>query len=448
MTINNTQSPISNSLDLKPQNLEPRAKLKICVLGTRGIPDVQGGVETHCEHIYPELVKCGNKVTVYRRLPYVKDDGIFEFKGVSLIDLSCPRKKSFEAIIHTFRGVMHAWHMKPDVLHIHAVGPALLTPLARLLGIRVVITHHGPDYQRAKWGKFAKLILRIGEWFGCRFANEVITISNPIAEHILKATGRRKVTVIPNGVVIPKQVESFDVGKQYGLQKGKYVFALGRFVPEKGFVDLIKAFSWLQGEGCGVKGEDCRVEGEGCGVKGDEDVEGDMSYNPEPIAKNLEPKTLNYKLVIAGDADHEDETSRQIKAFALKTNNVVLTGFIRGQSLCELFSHAGLFVIPSYYEGLPISLLEAMSYGLSCIVSDIPANRNVKLPDERFFKPGDIKGLAEKISVFIDKPLSEEEKKRQVDMISEKYDWAKIAVSTLEVYKKVLVCRVRRLKKR
>ncbi|MCK5617553.1 glycosyltransferase family 4 protein, partial [Candidatus Pacearchaeota archaeon] len=307
--------------------------VKIAVLGTRGIPDVQGGVETHCEHIYPEFVKLGNKVTVYRRLPYVKDDGITEFKGISLIDLPCPRKKSLEAIIHTFRGVMHAWHMKPDVLHIHAVGPALLTPLARLLGIRVVITHHGPDYQRAKWGKFAKLILRIGEWFGCRFANEVITISKSIAEHIFKTTGRRNITVIPNGVEIPELVETFGVGTQYGLEKGKYIFALGRFVPEKGFVDLIKAFGWLQGVGCGVKGE--------------EDVEGDMSYNPEPIAKNLEPKTLNYKLVIAGDADHENETSRQIKALALTTDNVVLTGFIRGQSLCELFSHAGLFVIPS-----------------------------------------------------------------------------------------------------
>ena len=146
----------------------------------------------------------------------------------------------------------------------------------------------------------------------------------------------------------------------------------------------------------------------------------------------------DWKLVIVGKADHEDKYSRSLKKKAENNKNIILTGFLTGKPLRELYSHAGLFVLPSYYEGLPIVLLEAMSYGLSCIASDIPANRNVGLDDDRFFKPGDVNAIAAKIEEFINKPFKEEERERQIYMITEQYNWGKIAEDTLKVYKSVI----------
>lgn len=142
--------------------------------------------------------------------------------------------------------------------------------------------------------------------------------------------------------------------------------------------------------------------------------------------------------MIAGDADHQDDYSKGLKDQARQTPNVVLTGFQKGQSLQELFSCAGLFILPSYHEGLPIVLLEAMSYRLSCIVSDIPANREVDLGHDRYFAPGDIEGIAAKIREFIEKPLDAKERESQIEYIRENFDWEKIAEKTLEVYKDVM----------
>ena len=368
------------------------SKLKIIATGTRGFPNVQGGVEAHCEHLYPFLVKKGCTVTVITRKTYV-DPTLKEYEGVKLIPVNNPRKKSLEAIIHTFKAVIKAKQLGCDVLHIHAIGPALLVPLARLLGLKVVVTNHGPDYDRQKWGGFAKGMLRLGEYFGSKGANKVISISGPIAES-LKRKYNCEAEIIPNGVVIPEIAETDKVLKQFGLEKGKYILAVGRFVPEKGFHDLLDGFAKTQKE--------------------------------------------SWKLVIAGDADHEDQYSLNLKMKAKRVQNVVLTGFQKGQSLQELFSHAGLFILPSYHEGLPIVLLEAMSYGLSCIVSDIPANREVDLDESRYFKPGDMEGIAAKMREFIEKSLDAKERESQIEYIRENFDWEKIAAGTLEVYKKVV----------
>ena len=153
--------------------------MKIVVTGTRGIPDIQGGVETHCEQLYPRIAAMGHDVTVIRRTPYVTPENIRdEYRGVRLADVFAPRRKSVEAIVHTFLAVLKARSLRPDVLHIHAIGPSLMVPFARLLGMRVVTTNHGPDYDRQKWGVLAKTALRLGERFGTRFSNKVIVISN------------------------------------------------------------------------------------------------------------------------------------------------------------------------------------------------------------------------------------------------------------------------------
>lgn len=372
--------------------------MKIAVVGTRGFPGVQGGVENHCEKLYTHLAEKGCDITVFVRKAYVSPK-LHTYKSVSLVPLSCPQNKFFEAIVHTFKGVLRARRLKPHILHIHAVGPSLFTPVARLLGMKVVVTSHGPDYRRKKWSLPAKIFLRLCECMGMTFADEIIAIADNIACEIKQKFGR-KVNVIPNGVEIPLLADTDSILKRFNLQKKKYILTVGRFVPEKGFDYLVDAFIQLQ-----VISDKSQIE--------------------------------DWKLVIVGSADHADKYSRDLITKATNNNSIILTGFLTGNALQELYSHAGLFVLPSYYEGLPIVLLEAMSYGLSCIASDISANRNVELSEERFFTAGDAKLLALKIGEFVHKTWGEDDRKRQISMVAEKYDWEKIADETLKIYKRI-----------
>ena len=157
--------------------------MKIVVVGTRGIPDILGGVETHCQELYPRIVKLGHDVTIIRRTPYLTDNNrdMTTFESVKLIDVYAPRKKSLEAIIHTFLAVIKARKLNADIVHIHSIGPNILAPFARLLGMKVVMTHHGPDYDRQKWGFLAKNMLKFGEWCGAKFCHQIISISEVIS---------------------------------------------------------------------------------------------------------------------------------------------------------------------------------------------------------------------------------------------------------------------------
>jgi len=297
-----------------------------------------------------------------------------------------------ETIVHTFKCVLKARKLRPDILHIHGIGPSLFAIIARMTGMKVVVTHHGPDYMRKKWPLPAKIVLKFCERMGMRYANEVIAIAKNIADDIKTKYGK-DANIIPNGVNIPQKADTEEYIKKCRLNRHKYIRAVGRFVPEKGFDDLIDAF-----------------------------CEGDFK---------------GWKLVIVGDADHEDSYSRQLKSKASGNSNIQLTGFITGRPLHELYSYAGLFVLPSYYEGLPIVLLEAMSYGLSCIASDIPANRNVPLDEKRFFRTGNIEEILGKIRKYIHEPLTKDEKDSQIEMIKKQYNWRRIATNTLNVYNRI-----------
>ena len=360
--------------------------MKIVVTGSRGIPNVMGGVETHCEELFPRIAAMGADVTVIRRKSYV-NDGLKEWKGIKLVDIETPKKKSFEAIIHTFRAVNEAKRLGADILHIHAIGPALLVPYAKMLGMKVVFTHHGPDYDRDKWGKAAKTVLKLGERMGCLFADEVIVISDVIRKLIKEKYGRTKhVHLIYNGVSKPEICDFPEYFEELGIRKGRYVLGMCRFVPEKNLHHLIEAF---------VKMKDFHSD---------------------------------VKLVLAGDTDFEDEYSRHLKQMA-KENGVVLTGFIKGKKLHSLLTHTRCFVLPSSHEGLPIALLEAMSYGCPVIVSNIPANLEVGLDYESYFPVGDIDVLAQKLQENIEKPY----RKVRYDMAE--YDWSHIAEQVAEVYR-------------
>lgn len=368
--------------------------MKIIVLGTRGFPDVQGGIEKHCQDIYPRLVDMGCQVTVLARAPYVGNEP-YTYKGVNIEPLFSPKQKYLEAIAHTFLGVFKARLMNPDILHIHAIGPSLFVPLARLLGMKVVITHHGPDYERKKWNGFAKWILRLGEKWGVTYANHVIVISKGIAQTVREEFGREP-TVIPNGVHVHDYVPNNGTLDKFDIRPGKYILAVGRFVPEKGFNDLVE------------------------------------SYRRVAFARPVRSREM--KLVIVGDADHEDDFSRGLKRTSRDVPDVVLTGYQTGDALKELYSNAAHFVLPSFHEGLPIVLLEALSYGLSCLVSDIPANREVKLEEDRYFKPGDHEGMARKLSQYMDLSSTQEERLTRIEHVKKKYNWTRIADKTLQVY--------------
>ena len=365
---------------------------KIVVTGTRGIPNVMGGVETHCEELFPRIAKLGFDVTVIRRSTYVHD-GLTEWHGVKLVDIPTPKKKAFEAIVHTWRAIWKAKSLHADLVHIHAIGPAMLAPLARLLGMKVVFTHHGPDYERDKWGFAAKTMLKFGERMGCMFANDVIVISNVIKDLISRKYGRTKnVHLIYNGVPQPEICEYPEYFEELGIEKGKYILGMCRFVPEKNLHHLVQAYVKLKKDG--------RL--------------------PNDI-----------RLVLAGDTDFEDDYSKGLKEMA-RDNCVVLTGFVKGRKLHSLLTNAKCYCLPSSHEGLPIALLEAMSYKLPVVVSDIPANEEVNLPAKDYFHLGNVDELADKLATIVAQPT------QRIEYDLSKYNWDKIAEQVAEVYRSLM----------
>ena len=224
--------------------------MKLVVTGTRGIPDIMGGVETHCEELFPRIAAKGVDTTLIRRKDYVRDS-LTEWKGVKLVDISAPKRKSYEAVVHTFRAVNKAKKLGADVVHIHAIGPALLVPYAKMLGMKVVFTHHGPDYDRDKWGFAAKSVLKLGERLGCRFADDVIVISEVIQDLIARKYHRReRVHQSYYGVPKPEICDYPEYFEDLGSEKGKYILGMCRFVPEKNLHHLIEAFKKLEAGDC------------------------------------------------------------------------------------------------------------------------------------------------------------------------------------------------------
>ncbi len=366
--------------------------LKLAVIGTRGFPDVQGGVESHCENLYPRLAQMGIDIAVFTRKPYIDNLSRTEWQGIKFVHVWAPKKKSLEAIVHTSLALVKARMMGFRYVHFHAIGPALLVPLARLLGMHVIFTHHGPDYLRAKWGRLAKFVLQTGEYAGARYANRIIAISKGIQTHI-KEKFNRQAYYIPNGLSVPAIDNDISFLQQINVKPRKYIFSAARFVPEKALDELILAYLKSQ------------------------------KQNPN-----------DWKLVIAGDADHETDYSKKLKKLAYSSDGVILTGFVTGQPLRQLFANAGLFVLPSYYEGLPIALLEAISYKLPVLVSDIPQHQELNLPHNRYFKTGDIDALTEKLIFWTSQSSAMDEKlSLRIKQIIQEYSWDNAARQTFNV---------------
>lgn len=368
--------------------------MKIMWLGLRGFPGIQGGVETHGEKLCPLLAELGCDMHVIVRSPYQDPDAGDVWHGVRFHRIWAPRSKSLEAIVHSTLGVLYAGLVdRPDVLHIQAIGPALVTPLARILGLKVVVTHHGPDYDRQKWGRIAKFSLRLGERLGMTWSHARIVISRVIG-HAVQAKYGRDSVLIHNGATLPDRPNSTASLDAFGLTASKYVLLVSRLVPEKRHMDLIEAFRRAALPG--------------------------------------------WKLVLVGASDHPDDYTRAVLAAAETTRDIVCTGFQTGTGLAELYTHAGLFVLPSSHEGLPIALLEALSYGLPAVASDIPANLEVELPSDHYFPLGDVDSLSERLRTFAALPASADEQAARRAWVAERYDWNRIAEQTAGVYREVM----------
>jgi glycosyltransferase involved in cell wall biosynthesis len=367
--------------------------MKVCVLGLRGLPCVMGGVEMHCEQLFPRLKKLrpDDSFTIIARTAYVSRP-ISEYEGLRIVSLRHAKSRHLETITNTIYGVFYArFVLGAELLHLHGIGPALVAPIAKALGMKVIVTYHSKNYQHRKWNRFARWVLRIGELCAVTFADRVIAISRWLAADLRRRFphAAAKIHFIPNGAnhvgkSLSVSLACCRVLALHGLAKDKYIVAVGRLVPEKGFHDLQEAFTSTH---------------------------------------------LDRKLVIVGDADHKDEYSRRLHQ--QENESMVFTGFVPQNAVRVLLENASLFVLPSYNEGLPIAALEALDAGVPILLSNIEPNLDLGLHPNNYFSVGSVDDLRRKISqdheLYRVDPLER-------DKILERYDWSAVCTETDKLY--------------
>lgn len=366
------------------------------MIGQKGIATGAGGVEKHVEEVSRRLVEEGNEVTVYYRNTFIRDK-IDSYKGIRLKQVKTVESKSLDAIIYTLKATIDALFGKYDIYHYHALGPASLSFIPRLLGKKVVVTVHGLDWQRAKWGKLAKFYLKFGEFIAGTLANQVISVSEGLKKYFIEKYKKRNeenTTFIPNGVCVEDKLEA-NLITEYGLKSQSYILFLARLVPEKGAHYLIEAYNQLN---------------------------------------------TDIKLVIAGGSSFTDDYYEQLQYMSKGNDNIIYTGNVGGDLLKELYSNCLFYVLPSDIEGMPLSLLEALSYGKYCLISDIPENTAVVNNDVlgSSFLKSDVNDLKNKISLILDKKLYCGNDDNRKQYILKKYNWNDIMNATVKLYRKCL----------
>lgn len=366
--------------------------MKIAMIGQKGIPSRAGGVEIHVEELAAGLVEMGQQVDVYCRKYYCKNR-VKEHRGIRLFYIPTISTKHLDAIIYTFFATIVALCKGYDIFHYHACGPSSLCWIPKLFGKKVVCTTHGLDWKRAKWGAIGQEYLKLGERTINKHANEIIVLNDPMKTYF-ENTYQRDTNVIPNGVAENELIEAEIIKEKWGLYKGSYFLYLGRLVPEKGIHYLIEAYQRMN---------------------------------------------TDKKLVIAGGSSHSDDYVERLAAMSIDNDNIIMTGFVSGQALEELYSNAFVYVLPSDVEGLPISLLEAMSYNRYCLVSDIKENTTTSNGKAAVFRQGNIDDLYEKLCDIDAMPALEVERKGHEAgaYVAENYRWKAVVEKTLTVYEKV-----------
>lgn len=374
-------------------------KLKIAMIGHKRIPSREGGVEIVVEELSKRMVNDGHTVHAYNRKGHHvcgKEHGdastnVNDYEGIKIIQVPTIEAKGFAALSSSFFATIKALFGKCDVIHFHAEGPCAMLLLPYLFGIRTVATIHGLDWQRSKWGKFASTYLKLGEKIAAKYADEVIVLSKNVQQYFLDVYNR-ETKFIPNGINRPEKIEPRLITEKYGLYGDDFICFLARLVPEKGVAYLIDAF------------------------------------------KQVKTKK---KLVIAGGSSDTDAFMQDLIKRAEGDNRIIFTGFVQGQILEELYSNAYLYTLPSDLEGMPLSLLEAMSYGKCCVVSDIAECTEVVEDKAVIFKKSNVEDLRDKLQELCDNPeVVKSYELKSADFICKKYNWDDVVKQTLILYKK------------
>ena len=370
-------------------------KMNIAMLGHKRIPSREGGIEIVVEELSTRMVKEGHCVTCYNRSGHhvsgKEFDGgsLEEYRGVKLKSVFTINRKGLAAMTSSFFAAICTAFGKYNVVHFHAEGPCAMLWLPKLFGKRCIATIHGIDWQRAKWGGFASKYIKFGEKVAAKYADEIIVLSEGVQKYFAD-TYKRKTVFIPNGVNRPIIRSPQLIKEKYGFDKDEYILFLGRLVPEKGITYLIEAFKGV---------------------------------------------TTDKKLVIAGGSSDTDTFMQELKQLAEGDNRIVFTGFVQGQMLEELYSNAYVYTLPSDLEGMPLSLLEAMSYGNCCLTSDIAECAEVVEDKAILFKKSDIDDLKEKLQYACDNPDAVKKLKDEAaDFICGKYNWDDVVEQTLKLY--------------
>ena len=377
----------------------PRGKkgrpLRVAMIGHKRIPSREGGVEIVVDELSTRMVKLGCEVDAYNRYGKHTAGKRFDerrgkyYNGIRLITIPTPKSSSLNAIVYSFLAALRSLFGGYDVIHFHAEGPCTMLCIPKIFGIHTVATIHGLDWQRSKWGNFASKVLKSGERMAAKHADEVIVLSQNMQVYF-REVYQRETHFIPNGINCPEIRANSLIKETYGLEKDGYLLFLARIVPEKGLHYLIEAFGQVK---------------------------------------------TSKKLVIAGGSSHSHEYMDKIRSMAAQDNRIIMTDFVHGQCLEELYSNAYLFVLPSDVEGMALGLLEAMSFGNCCVVSDIEENKEVVEEHAVTFQKGNVQDLKEKLQQLIDSPEEVlKYKKTSQEFICEKYNWDSVVNETLTLY--------------
>ena len=375
--------------------MKKNKKTKVVMLGQKRIPSREGGIEVVVEELSTRMVKKGYEVTCFnRRGHHVSGqefdvDELSEYKGIKLKSVFTIERKGFAAMTSSIFGAIKAAFGKYDVVHFHAEGPCAMLWLPKLFGKRCIATIHGLDHQREKWGRLASAYIMLGEKCAAKFADEIIVLSQGVKDYF-KETYNRETRFIPNGATKAEKVEADLIKTQFGLEKDEYILFLGRIVPEKGLTYLVEAFKKV---------------------------------------------STDKKLVIAGGASDTNLFMNNLKEQASGDDRIIFTGFVQGQILEELYSNCYVYTLPSDLEGMPLSLLEAMSYGCCCLVSDIAECADVVEDKTAVFPKGNIEALQAKLQELCDRPeLVDKYKSEASEFICDKYNWDDVVEKTLKLY--------------
>lgn len=365
------------------------------MLGQKRIPSSEGGVEVVAEQLATRMARAGHEVTCYNRRRHHISGARYDrarqgtYQGVRCEEVFTLARKGLAAMTSSCAATVRAAFGRYDVVHIHAEGPAVMCWLPRLMGKRVIVTVHGLDHQRAKWGRLAKRYILTGEKNAARFADAIIVLSREVQRYFREQYGRETV-YIPNGAERLPRREANEIMKRWNLQKDGYFLFLGRMVPEKGIRYLIEAFRQVK---------------------------------------------TDKKLVIAGGSSDTDAFFREMRALAGTDERVLFTGFVQGAPKEELFSSAYAFVLPSDVEGMPLSLLEALGYGDCCLTSDIPGCAEVTDGKQPVFRKGDTEDLRRALQALCDDPDAVTVYRENAeDIIRGSYDWDAVTAETLRLY--------------